>query len=558
MLTTFFRSRAGRPGRVTALRLTLLLALLSPAAAHAHGALRRAVPASNARLTAAPRELRLTFNERVELAVARVTLAGPGGAPVALSPLAAAPDSAHVVVAAIRGGLAAGAYTVTWQVAGRDGHPVRGRYTFTLLPGAARPGATGLASATPTDPRPTAAPAPGEAAAGITAPGQMPPPATHHVATSPPTAQDFGAESAGYVVVRGLTYLALLVVIGAVAFRFAVLGVLGRRPSGDGGTFGHDLAHLVPAAGRGTAALGFAGAVALAGAALARLYAQSLAMHGAEGARDAVLVGTMLRRTVWGWGWLLQVAAALLAAAGFAAARREEARRRTGSAVRRGAGGGWALAGLAALALALTPALSGHAAAAPQFAPLVVAADALHVLGAGGWLGGLVALVAAGLPAARTLEGPGGAGRRVRAVAALVHAFSPAALGFAGLLTLTGLLATWVHVGAVPALWGTAYGRTLLLKLGVLAVVAGAGAYNWRRVRPALADPRDDGRGVERLRRSSAVELAAGLATVAVTAALVATPTPADAPDVQAGPVRAGAGVGSGTGAGATAHHATR
>jgi methionine-rich copper-binding protein CopC len=59
-----------------------------PAGVLAHGALRRSVPASGARLDRAPRELRLTFTERVELAVARLELIGPeGDQRVALSPL---------------------------------------------------------------------------------------------------------------------------------------------------------------------------------------------------------------------------------------------------------------------------------------------------------------------------------------------------------------------------------------------------------------------------------------------------------------------------------------
>jgi len=136
--------RTGTDSRSAAGRLTAvaLLTAILPAIALAHGALRRSEPAANARLAAAPRELRLTFTEAVELAVARLTLTGPSGDTVALAPLTLAPDSAHVLVTAIRAPLVAGRYTVAWQVAGRDGHPVRGRYGFTLLPGA-----TGLANA---------------------------------------------------------------------------------------------------------------------------------------------------------------------------------------------------------------------------------------------------------------------------------------------------------------------------------------------------------------------------------------------------------------------------
>lgn len=76
----------------------------------------------------------------------------------------------------------------------------------------------------------------------------------------------------------------------------------------------------------------------------------------------------------------------------------------------------------------------------------------------------------------------------------------------------------------MPALWQSRYGRTLLLKLAVLAGVAATGFYNWRRVRPALGDEL----GTARLRRSSAIELPIGLAVLLVTAVLVATPPPGD------------------------------
>jgi len=66
-------------------------------------------------------------------------------------------------------------------------------------------------------------------------------------------------------------------------------------------------------------------------------------------------------------------------------------------------------------------------------------------------------------------------------------------------------------------------GRTLLVKIGVLTVVFGTGAYNWLRVRPALGT---EAAG-SRLRRSAILELAVGAIVLAVTAVLVATPPPA-------------------------------
>ncbi len=454
-----------------------LLALAVPELALAHGALRRAQPASGAHLGTAPREIRLSFNENVELAVARIQLIGPDSAEIRLGTLALAADSPRVIVAPVGGALQAGEYIVAWQIAGADGHPVRGRYSFVIAPGA-----EGLA--------PPPGLAPGQQPAAPTDPDE-----THHDAATFPSGPGFGAESPLYVVVRWLTYVGLLGVLGALALRLVVLPAATRFGAG---------ALATPAAAR-AAGIGLAAAALVALAAVLRLYAQSYAMHGPAAAVDGGLVTTMLARTTWGWGWIIQAVGAILALAGFVAARR--------------GGAGWPLAALGGLALAVAPALSGHAAAVPRLSGLAIISHAVHVLGAGGWVGGLFLVVAAGVPAAMRLPKE----ERGPAVAALVNAFSPVALACAGALTVTGLFATWLHVGAPSALWQTDYGRTLLIKLALLTTVFGTGAYNWRRLRPALGNEA----GAARLRRSATVEIAAGALVLLATAVLVATAAPA-------------------------------
>jgi copper transport protein len=188
--------------------------------------------------------------------------------------------------------------------------------------------------------------------------------------------------------------------------------------------------------------------------------------------------------------------------AGFALARRDRSI-------------GWPVAALGALIACLTPALSGHAAAADPSA-LVIAADVAHVLAAGGWLGALALVMLAGMPATLRLDD----GERGRAALALVNAFSPVALSLGALIAISGVTMAWVHLGSLQALVATGYGRTLLIKLVLLLPLGAIAAYNWRRVRPRVATAG----GTRALQRSAAAELAVAGVVLAVTAVLVAMP----------------------------------
>ena len=122
--------------RVRRLRLAARAALVAavlPSLALAHVRLVRSTPSAGSRVGNTPKELRLTFSEKAELAMTRVQLLDAGGRAVKLAPLAEGGDAGKTVVTAVPAPLTPGAYTVTWQMAGRDGHPVRGRYAFRVL-----------------------------------------------------------------------------------------------------------------------------------------------------------------------------------------------------------------------------------------------------------------------------------------------------------------------------------------------------------------------------------------------------------------------------------------
>jgi len=83
-----------------------------------------------------------------------------------------------------------------------------------------------------------------------------------------------------------------------------------------------------------------------------------------------------------------------------------------------------------------------------------------------------------------------------------------------------------LNVASWSAFTTTSYGRTLLIKLAVVLLLVIVGAFNWRRVRPTLAT--GGTAASARLRHSATLELALGVLVLAVTAVLVALPTPVD------------------------------
>lgn len=465
--------------------MSLLALALIPSGAAGHQYLRASAPASGDTVAAVPAEVRLTFSEPVRVDFSAVVVQGPEGTLRLGTPRRSA-DDARVLVVPVEGGWHPGEFTLRWTTVGADGHRTDGTVDFLVLENA-----DGL-------PVPEPGPDPGEEPEPTHGAGdEVGEP--HHDPVVFPESPTFEPTSTVYVGIRALLFMALVALLGAVALRWVVLPLTAQRSPGQARA-------LRPGVERGAARLGVAAAAALVVAALARLWAQSASLFGVEGALDPARLAQALSLQPWATGWWLQVGAATLALAG------------CGLAVR-SVRAGWALAAPAALVAAVTPALSGHAVAMPELVWLAVPVDALHVVAAGGWIGSLLALVVVGLPTALAL----GPERRGDASSALVQGFSPTALIFTGILVTTGVISAWLHLGDVTALWTSAYGRTLLLKVGIFSAVALVGAYNFLRVRPAL----EDGTGSRRLRRSGGVELALALVVLVVTAVLVALPPPA-------------------------------
>ena len=130
------------------------------------------------------------------------------------------------------------------------------------------------------------------------------------------------------------------------------------------------------------------------------------------------------------------------------------------------------VAPVAALAAALLP-FAGHAAAVEP-APGAEFADALHVLSAGMWAGGILALA--------TLRPPGG-WRSVEA-RTLLDRFAGVALIAFAVTALTGVLRATEQIHGLGDLWGTPYGVVLVLKSVGVGIMLLLSSLAWRRGLP--------------------------------------------------------------------------
>ncbi|MFJ7151203.1 copper resistance CopC/CopD family protein [Streptomyces sp. NPDC100445] len=105
-----------------------LLAGAGPAAAHA--ALTGSDPAQGVVADKAPTQVSLTFSEKVAMNDDSLRVLDPRGKPVQTGSPANISGTTYAV--RLRGGLAKGTYTVTYQVVSADSHPVSGAYTFSV------------------------------------------------------------------------------------------------------------------------------------------------------------------------------------------------------------------------------------------------------------------------------------------------------------------------------------------------------------------------------------------------------------------------------------------
>jgi copper resistance protein D len=240
-----------------------------------------------------------------------------------------------------------------------------------------------------------------------------------------------------------------------------------------------------------------AGSVA---AALVWLAAEAVAMSGLpiEQALGRDTMSLVLGQTTFGHVWLLRLALAIAFAIVLFALRGSS----LGTRAR--------LVSMAAVVIAAgylcTLAWSGHAGAGSQRA-IQLPSDMLHLLAAGAWLGALPALV-------RLL----GSAPRLDDATQAVRRFSTLGLVAVGVLVVSGGINAWFLVGSIPALFDTIYGRLLLAKLVLFAIMVSLAAVNRLGLTPRVAH--QDGGALRLLRRNAMLETAIGIAVVCIVAVL--------------------------------------
>jgi copper transport protein len=479
--------------------LAAVLALLAlPAPALGHAELLESSPARGAQLERAPRMVTFRFTEAVEASFGAVRVFDGDGRRVDDGRLVRPGGRSDTVGAAPRPGLGPGTYTATYRVVSADGHPISGGAVFSVGDG-------GQTAVTVSE---------------LLEQGEAGP-----------------VTEVGFAVVRGLAYAAMAVVLGGLLFLLAVWAPALRSVAGGSGEWRVASAAFVRRA-RAVIAAGLAVGVATSvlGLAFQGAVAGGTSLWAAldPGVFDAVLDTRF--GSVWALrGLLFCVVGAIVVwprPVAWLPALRPARLGADGSAVGPSpTPAGVAVLAALAVAIALTPGLSGHAGTAGT-ASLMLAADALHVLAMCAWIGTLVLLLGA-LPAAtRRLDAPD----RTRLLAAALVRVSPIALGAVLVLLATGIGQAIAHLEALDELWRTGFGRAILVKAGLFVALCAVASTHRRRGIPRLRALAEAGRppaaaGVA-VRRALRAEIALFAGVLAATSVLVASPPASAGPDV--------------------------
>jgi len=106
-------------------------ALLLSLPASAHAVVKQSVPANGAVLDAAPAQVEITFNEKVEKLFSTVTLKTAAGKTVTTEKASVAPANPKMLMLPVPV-LTSGKYIAHWTAVGHDGHRLSGDISFSI------------------------------------------------------------------------------------------------------------------------------------------------------------------------------------------------------------------------------------------------------------------------------------------------------------------------------------------------------------------------------------------------------------------------------------------
>ena len=473
--------------------IVLAIALGTPAAAQAHAVLESTRPGAGSSLESTPATVSLRFDEPVEATFGALRLFDPEGSPVATGELVH--ERPEEVSVSLPADLPDGVYTATYRVVSADSHPVTGGFTFTV-------GDPGTAPAL-----------------GV---GEL----VDEAGSGPVTDAALGVARVG-------TYAATALLVGGVAFLvFVFAPAIASAAGADRRWATADEA--VAARGRRLLALAVALGIVASAAGIVLQAATALGGSAWDALRPSVISDELSTRfgTVWGLRLLVFGAlGGLILAPGLGLRARSIAPARLGAdglAPTRplpASGVATAALGLGLGFLAIVPALAGHPGVTDPRSLSLVASFA-HVLAFSVWLGGL-AMIGGALPAATAALEPAD---RTRLLAGTLGRFSTVALGAVAVLLATGVVQSILQLDSLSDLVDSGYGRVILAKAALLAILVALGARNrasLRRLGARLSEGRSPaGAGVE-LRRAIRAEVALIGAVLTATAVLAATSPPA-------------------------------
>jgi copper transport protein len=363
----------------------------------------------------------------------------------------------NVLVAHVPELRVAGPYRVEWRLVGPDGHAVTGEYGFTI--------------------------------------GSTPVPIDSAVAVPKEPAVERTTDRPVQRLIRFASSLALVVVVGSIAFALFVLPAVASNASGESAAIRDSIERRLHSSG-------LAAALSLLALDAARLVTHGATLSGSVAALSVGDLGDLLAGSTFGRGWLLHVASviALLLV------------------LRSRVPGRWRILAGLALVLAIASSMLGHPAAVSDMPFLAVGLDAVHALAAGGWAGTILVMAMVAVP--QVVRAP--ADKRLPLARSMLRAFSPLALNCAAVLVITGAAGAWLQLRDPGLVLGSEYGLVLLRKVVIVLLIAVLGAYHWRVAQPAL----DTERSFTRLRTSLSLDVALVLLVLVLTATLTGTAPP--------------------------------